>query len=86
MQVTQTIKCKVIEIKDDGTVIVQDVKTQKESTLVVQKNTKFSADKKSSLGGRNDITVADLEVGHEIKVTHRPSAHQVLKVKVLASA
>ena len=85
LQVTQTVKCKVIAINEDGTVIVRDLKTQKEQTLMVQKATKFSAEKKSNLGRRKNITVADLEVGHELKVTHRPAARQVLKVKVLAS-
>ncbi len=84
-QVTETMKCTVTEIKENGMIMVKDSKTGKVHPLAISHKTKLTAQDKKAFGGRKEIEAADLAVGHELKVVNRQVNGEVLKVKVLKS-
>ena len=86
MTVTQTHKCIITYIRADGTVMVQDKPGAPEHPLRFSKKTKLSAQDKKQFDGRKKLDVADLKVGQELKVTHRPASGEVLKIKVLKAS
>jgi hypothetical protein len=73
----------VTEIRPDGTVLVWDGEDSPAFPLPYSKKTRFVAQDKSEFDGRKKLAIADLEVGHRIKMTVRPATKEVLRVKVL---
>ena len=81
--VTETVKCVVVKITDDGKIVVRDVGQEEAKWLAYSKKTKFQAQDKKAFGGRKKLQAADLAVGQELKVTLRPATGEVTKVRVL---
>ncbi len=86
LTVTETMKCIVTAIREDGTVIVRDKGEEIEHPLRYDEKTKVTAKSKKEFDGRKQLEIADLKVGHELRVTHRPATGEVLKIKVLKSS
>ena len=85
LTVTETIRCVVTEIREDGVIIVQDVDESPAHPLPFGKKTKFVAQNKNEFDGKKKLAAADLKVGHQLKVTVRPATGEVVRVKVLKS-
>lgn len=81
--VTRSVKGKIVEVaKDKQTVTVED-KTGKRFAVKVGEKTKFKADKKTELAGRDDITLGDFEIGQPVKVTYIASNSMATELKLL---
>lgn len=78
--VTETVRCRVVDVRDDGTILVNDDGTIKR--LNYDETTSVWAQKKKNWDGRKKLAIADIAVGQELKVTVQPASGKVLKVKV----
>ena len=83
LTVTETMKCVVTAIREDGTVMVRDKPGAPEHPLLLTAKTKVSAQDKQAFDGRKKLELADLEVGQMLRVTHRPATGETVKIKVL---
>ena len=84
LKATRSLKCTVISIQDGGVVLVRDDDSKEVMKLAYDKKTTVRAQDKNAFDGRKKLEIADLAVGHRIKVLHRPATGEVLTVKVLA--
>ena len=69
LTVTQSRLCIVTEIRADGTVLIRDGEDKPEHPLPYSKKTRFIAQDKKQFDGKKKLAVADLKVGHELKVS-----------------
>ncbi len=79
---TETVKCVVVDVLDDGRIVVRDKETEEPFWLGYNEKTRFTAQDKKAFG-KKKLQAADLAVGHELKVTLRPTTGEVTKVRVL---
>lgn len=84
LKATQSLRCRVISIQDGGVILVRDEGTQEVMKLAYDKKTQIRAQDKTAFDGRKKLEIGDLEVGHVLRVLHRPATGEVLTVKVLA--
>ena len=83
LTVTATMKCTITTIKEAGTIMVRDGQGEPEHAMDVDHRTRVMAQDKNAFDGRKKLKIADLAVGQELKVTHRPATGEVLRIKVL---
>ncbi len=81
MLVTEKIKCVVIAVEEDGTLLVEDESGR--HRIAYDEDLKVVAQDKRQFDGRKRLTMEDIEVGHKIKVTLRPAAQQIVSIQVL---
>ncbi|MBI1941257.1 MAG: hypothetical protein HYS33_07095 [Acidobacteria bacterium] len=81
--VTRTVKGKIVKVTDDKQFIVVEDKNGKRVAVRVGEKTKFKADKKTELAGRDDITLGDFELGQPVKVTYLASGSMATELKLL---
>jgi hypothetical protein len=68
----------------EGAVIVDEVKTGRRVSFLLDRKVKLKADKKSELGGRKDFSLADLRPGQAVKLTVRTTDAAVVELRVRA--
>jgi hypothetical protein len=69
--VTKTVTGKVTAIKAaEGMIVIEDAKGRKYEVKVDRK-TKFSADAKSELGEKKDLTLSDFQTGQTVRLVFR---------------
>ena len=85
LDVTETVRVVVSEIRPDGQIIVRDLKKETAMLLPYDKKTRIYAQNKKEFDGRRKLAASDLKVGHQLKVTYRPGSGEIVKVKVLKS-
>lgn len=68
---TRSISGEVVRVDlDAGTILVADPKKGVHGTFHVNKKTKLSADKETTLGGKKKLTLEDFQKGQTVKVTY----------------
>jgi len=83
LTVTETMKCIVTAVRQDGTVMVRDRKGEPEHPLRLTAKTRLSAQDKQAFDGRKKLDLADLAIGQSLRVTLRPATGEVTRIKVL---
>ena len=81
MVVTQKLKCVVVNIEDDGTLLVEDDRGR--HRIAYDADLKVFPQDKRQFDGRKKLSMDDIEVGHRIKVTVRPAAREIVSIQVL---
>ncbi len=79
--VTRSVTAKIVEIDVEKGIFV----VEHEGKLVnvkVDKKTRFKADKKSELGGRKSLSLADFFVGNTVKITFIPADGRIVEVRL----
>lgn len=66
-----------------GFLILDDEKRKEPLKLKLAAKVRISADKKSAMAGRKNLTVDDLAAGLYVKVTYRPETNEVVEIRVL---
>ena len=81
-QYSKSITGKLLRVDaDNNEIIVQDVKTGQRRYLV-EKDTRIKADKKTELGDKKDIKLADYKEGETVKLTIRLQDGKLLEVRL----
>jgi hypothetical protein len=86
MSVTETLKCTVVEIAQDGTVVVKDNASGQVNQLALEDDTPITTKNKAAFGGRKALQASDLAVGQVLKITHRPAAQEIVRIRVLSTS
>jgi hypothetical protein len=68
----------------EAAVIVDEAKTGRRVSFLLDRKVKLKADKKSELGGRKDLSLADLKPGQPVKLTVRTTDAVVVELRVRA--
>lgn len=86
--VTRIAKGKIMSVnkEDHGTVVVFEDSNGKRGALRLNSKTRFKADKKTEYAGKKHISVDDLEVGQNVKITFVADSGQVLEVRLIAKS
>lgn len=84
--VTETLKCEIVAIREDGTILVRDGKDQPVHPLPYGESTRVVAQSKKEFDGRKKLEREDLRVGHQLRVTYLPGTGEVVRIKVLKSS
>jgi spermidine/putrescine-binding protein len=81
-QYSKSITVKLLRVDtDNNEIIVQDVKTGQRRFLV-EKDTRIKADKKTELGDKHDIKLADYKEGQTVKLTIRLEDGKLLELRL----
>lgn len=83
MLVTQTLKGRVLEVAPSGALKIQNPKTEEVGWIRLSEDTQLRAQDKKAFDGRKKLDPSDIQVGHLLRITHRPHDGAILKVKVL---
>lgn len=83
MLVTKSMKCRILEVGNEGALKIQDPKTEEVSWIRLNPETQLRAKDKKAFDGRKKLAPADLQKGQLLRITHRPYDGAVLKIKVL---
>jgi hypothetical protein len=67
----RSISGEVVQVDiETGSIVVADLKKGVHGTFYVNKKTKLSADKETTLGGKKKLTLEDFQKGQTVKVTY----------------
>lgn len=73
---------KVLKVNADEHFIVIDEPKGGPITFIVDKNTRIKADKKTELGSKKDLTLADYRPGQTVKIVYRLEDRRALEVRL----
>lgn len=85
-EVTRSLKMVIKEIRDNNVLLVVDEKAETEHLLELSETVPLSAASRKDFDGRKKLDIADLQVGHRLKVTYRTEDQQVVRIKVLKAS
>lgn len=81
--VTRTIIAKIAEVNvEAGTLVLET--DGKFAKIRIDRGTKLKADKKTELGSKKRLSLADFAVGQTVRVTFIPSEDRIIEVRLRA--
>lgn len=79
--VTRMVTAKIAEVNPEAGTLVLEV-NGKFSKIKIDRRTRLKADKKTEMGGKKKLSLADFGVGQTVRVTYIPSEDRIVEVRL----
>ena len=79
---SRTVTGKVLRVETEDNVLVIEDLNGKPVHVILSKDTRLKADKKTELADKHDLTLADYKAGQFVKLTLRIEDNKVLEVRL----
>lgn len=76
---------KILKVSNDDHSLVIEMRNSPAVEFIIEEKTRKTADKKTELAGKKDLSFADYKPGQTVKITFRVADNKVLEVRLKAT-